>query len=234
MKSVRMIHQRHGLTPTPICRWLGLRGRSPGYERFSGGVGRRYWCRGFTLVELLVSVMIFSIVMMIAVGSLLSMIDANRKAQSLKSVVNNLAFALDNMSRTVRDGNTYHCGGAPFTAAADCAGAGSTIIAVEKYGGSPSNASDQVVYCRGSGTLCSDTGTAILRSTDGGANYLPITSSEVVIENLRFYVTGSLRSESPKLQPKVLMVVRGYAGVSARVRTEIKLQTTITQRLFDE
>lgn len=178
--------------------------------------------------------MIFSVVMLIAVGSLLSMIDANRKAQSLKSVVNNLSFALDNISRTMRDGNTYHCGSAPFTAAADCSGAGATQIAVEKYGGNSSSASDQVVYCRGSGTLCSDTGTSLLRSVDGGSTYLPITSSEVVIQTLRFYVTGALRSESPKLQPKIVMVVRGYAGVNSRIRTEIKLQTTITQRLFDE
>jgi len=189
---------------------------------------------GFTLIELMVSVMIFSFVMLIAVGSLLSMIDANRKAQSLKSVVNNLSFALDSMGRTLREGSNYHCGGAPYTATSDCAAAGDTIIALERFGGSSSSAGDQTVYCLGSGGVCTTSGTSLLRSTDGGSTFLPITASEVVIEKLRFYVVGSARNESPKIQPKVVMVVQGYTGTNQRVRTDIKLQTTITPRLYDQ
>ena len=183
--------------------------------------------RGFTLVELLVSVFIFSMVMLIAAGSLLSMIDANRKAQALKSVVNNLAFALDAMGRSIREGSTYHCGAAPYTTTADCA-AGSTEIAFEPYGGSSSNPNDQIVFRLVNGR--------IERSLAGGQSgtWFPITAPEVTIEELHFYVKGSAEVEVPKVQPKIVMTLRGYAGVNTRSRTEITLQTTMTPRLFDQ
>ncbi|MBX9765465.1 type II secretion system GspH family protein, partial [Patescibacteria group bacterium] len=46
--------------------------------------------RGFTLVELMVAVSIFAIVMMIGVGALLSLVQTNRRAQAINSVMNNL------------------------------------------------------------------------------------------------------------------------------------------------
>src|SRR3989338_2524865 len=51
--------------------------------------------RGFTLVELIVSIGLFAIVMLISVGALLALTGANRKAQALQSVMNNLNVALD-------------------------------------------------------------------------------------------------------------------------------------------
>lgn len=181
--------------------------------------------KGFTLIELMVSVAIFSIVMVIAVGSLFSMMDANRKAQALKSSINNLAFALENMSRQIRSGSTYHCGVGALTTALDCPSGGSQI-AFEPYGGSASNANDQVVYRHA--------GARIERSTNGGATFLPITSPEVTVEDLTFYVVGSLPNDFPMQQPKVVITLSGYAGVTDRTRTEVRLQTMITSRLLDE
>jgi len=65
--------------------------------------------KGFTLVEMLVSVAIFAVVMTVALGSLLAMSESDRKAQTLKSVINNLNFSLDSMSRAIRTGTTYSC-----------------------------------------------------------------------------------------------------------------------------
>jgi prepilin-type N-terminal cleavage/methylation domain-containing protein len=189
---------------------------------------------GFTLIELLVSVGIFTVVMLIAAGSLLSMIEANRKAQSLKSVVNNLSFGLDEMARTIRDGRTLHCGAGDVNTTLDCS-AGDTLVSVEKYGGTYNDSTDQYVYCLGSivTSLCDPSGTSLLRSTTGPSGpFLPITAPEVTITQLRFYVAGSSRTD--RIQPRVVMVLRGVAGANARIRTEIKLETTMTQRLYDE
>ena len=41
---------------------------------------------GFTLVEMIVAVALFAVVMLISVAALLSLVDANRKAQALQSV----------------------------------------------------------------------------------------------------------------------------------------------------
>src|SRR3954471_17274640 len=65
--------------------------------------------QGFTLVEMIVSVAIFMFVMVIAIGSLVSIIGADRKAQSIQSVADNLQFALDDMSRSVRTGIGFSC-----------------------------------------------------------------------------------------------------------------------------
>src|SRR3989344_8697452 len=53
--------------------------------------------RGFTLVEMIVAIALFSIVMVVSVGALLALVTANRKAQALQSVMNNLNIALDGM-----------------------------------------------------------------------------------------------------------------------------------------
>ena len=195
---------------------------------------------GFTLIELLVSIFIFSMVMMIAVGSLLSMVDANRKAQTIKSAVNNLSFGLDGMSRAIRVGTNFRCStsadagsAALLSSAANCAGGG-TLLSFEAYSGDPANTNDQWVYCQGTGTTCSASGTAILRSQNGGATYQSITSPEVVVEDLHFYVAGSLAGSSDRLQPKIVMLLHGHAGSEAKTRTELRLETTMTPRLLDE
>jgi prepilin-type N-terminal cleavage/methylation domain-containing protein len=56
---------------------------------------------GFTLVETLVAVGIFSVIMMVAAGSLLTIIDANAKAQAIKTSVNNVNFAVETVSNAL-------------------------------------------------------------------------------------------------------------------------------------
>lgn len=178
---------------------------------------------GFTLIEIMVSVSIFAIVMTISAGSLFSILDANAKSQAQKSVINNLNLALESMSRSIRVGSSYHCGNSgSITLPANCSG-GDTFFAFEASGGDSESGSDQVIYRLG--------GTAIERSTDGGASFTAITSPQVVIDRLVFYVTGSSNSDS--LQPKVLITVSGHAGIKERIRTEFNIQNTVTQRLLD-
>src|SRR4051812_37401392 len=64
---------------------------------------------GFTLVEMLVAIALFSIVMVVAVGTLLSLAAANKKAQALQSVMNNLNISLDGMVRSLRMGTSFQC-----------------------------------------------------------------------------------------------------------------------------
>lgn len=183
--------------------------------------------KGFTLVEILVAVALFAIVMTISVGSLLSLVEANRKTQALQSVMNNLNFALENISRNVRVGSNYHCStGAAvppnITTTQDCVNGG-VLFAFEASDGDRSVSTDQIVY--------RFIGTQIEKSLDGGATFIAVTAPEVTIEVLTFYVVGSTRSDTE--QPRVVMTVSGFAGVSDRARTSFNLQTTISQRLLD-
>lgn len=69
--------------------------------------------KGFTIIEMIVSLGIFAVVAVIAVGALLKISDANKKALVLKTSINNLNFALETMSREMRLGSNFGCGQKP-------------------------------------------------------------------------------------------------------------------------
>ena len=178
---------------------------------------------GFSLVEVIVAVGLFSIVMMVSVSTLLSLIDGNRKAQSGSVLINNLNFAFENMTRNIRVGKTYHCGtGGTITSAQDCI-AGASYFAFEGVDGNPSSSGDQIVYRL--------LGNQIQKSSDGGSNFVGINAPEIIVEGLNFYVEGAPTGDSK--QPKVLITVFGQTGISARTRSDFNLQTLVSQRFYN-
>jgi len=68
-----------------------------------------YKNRGFTLVEIIVSLGVFSVVAVVALGAMVRIISANKKAQTLQSAMTNLNYALESMSRELRVGTRYYC-----------------------------------------------------------------------------------------------------------------------------
>ncbi len=199
---------------------------------------------GFTLIEMMVAVALFSVVMVISVGVLISVVNASRRAEAVQAVIDNLDFALDDMSRTIRTATTYHCMtdsslntiGIPN----DCTDTPGSEIAVEPYGGDPSK-TDQVLYEFASKIACGSenfVGGCIRKSTDGGANFNTITSPTIDIKKLSFYVIGScpksnnLRCTTDSLQPRVTMLLQGQITYQSSV-IELKLETNMTQRLYD-
>lgn len=184
--------------------------------------------KGFTLVEMLVSVAIFSIVMVIALGSLLAMSESDRKAQTLKSVINNLNFSLDSMSRAIRTGTTYHCdiGQGSATATRDCSGTPAASMAFKAADGST------VSYCFASGAILREVtpSSGTPDTSCAAAGFAAITSPEVVISSLSFYIIGAT---DPNIQPKVTILVSGAVQQSATQQTKFNLETSVTQRLYD-
>ena len=176
--------------------------------------------KGFTLVELIVSIGVFSVVMVIAIGSLLAVVNANRKAQSFKSVLNNLNFAAESMSRAMRVGSNYHCGTGDVTQPKNCAG-GDDLLAFEASDGDSGNPNDQIVYRLENGS--------IERSYDSGSSYVSITAPEVVIDELVF---RALDTGAELAQPSVVISISGFMEINERTRTDFDLQTYISQRLI--
>lgn len=202
--------------------------------------------RGFTLIELMVSVTIFIIVMVISLGSLLSISSAERKAEAFKSVMNNLSFALESMSRTVRTGINYHCPAGPGSAGIDepkdCEN-GDDEIAFEAARGDINDSGDQVVYrLETDAAACGQTGSeggCIMRSLESGAlgTFVPMTSPEVIINNLTFYVVGSVpqfEGDPTNSQPKVVITLSGETSSGVGQNSTFNLQTSVTQRLYDQ
>ena len=63
--------------------------------------------KGFTLIEMLVSMTLFSFVITMALGALFMIMKANEKAKVIRIAVNNLNVALEGMSRELRMGSGY-------------------------------------------------------------------------------------------------------------------------------
>lgn len=189
--------------------------------------------KGFTLVEMLVSVALFSMVMIVALGALLSMSVAARKAEGINAAVNNLSAAIDSISRSVRTGANYHCGaGGTIAAPQDCSAAPQPFFSYLAYDGS------QVTYCLSSpGTNSCNSSTScgaglctVLRSINGGP-YSSLTAPEVNIKFLGFYVIGSTVGDA--IQPKLTVLVSGSVPVTATMSSLFNIQTSVAQRIFD-
>ena len=192
---------------------------------------RRTHTTGFTLVEMIVSVALFAVVMLVSVSTLLALVNANRKAQALQSVINNLSIALDSIARSARMGSVYHgaggdgsCGGTDYTNPSDCPNGGS-ILAFRPFGSTPSDPPWLYVF---------DSSTHELKKSVTGSliDALPITAPEVTIDDLKFYVVGTTPGDST--QPKIIVIVKGSAGaVGSSARTTFHVQATAVQRLLD-
>lgn len=181
---------------------------------------------GFTLIELLVSVGLFTVVMTISVGTLLALINANQKAQSLKSVVNNLNFGLDSMLRTIRTGRVYNCMTGQSildtlpSGVANCANGKSGLVLTDDHGNRLAYKYDNVskrIY---------------RRDIASGTTWIALTAPEVVIEDMLFYVTGTGVGDT--LQPTVTVNIRGHMGLKESTDSSFNIETSVTQRVLDE
>ncbi len=168
---------------------------------------------GFTLIEIMVAVSIFTIVAVVATGALVTISEINRKTQAIKQGLDNLNFALNSMIFYLTYGGDYHCGETMSAPITDC---GSPAITFE-YGAiaSPST----YVYKLASGQ--------IQFSKDGGPD-LPITSSSVIIYRLNFYITTPTTGLIDGFS-RITIVVGGKAG-SGKYLTDFNFQTTISSR----
>jgi len=186
--------------------------------------------RGFSLIELMVAIALFAVVMVVAVGSLLALVSANRKARALESVMNNLNITLDGMVRAIRMGTYYNCGDMDIpdlvTNNADCAIDGSTTFSFAPFGSDATEQGERWGYTFVPSN--GEQGGQLFQSKEGGPNGLAITAPEVNIEEMRFYVIGTHLRDV--VQPKVVIVVKGTAGNSEQTQTTFHIQSTAVQR----
>ncbi len=195
---------------------------------------------GFTLIEIMVSIGIFSTVMLIGIGALLSVNDANRKARALRVVMDNLNFAVEDMARKMRIGDDFYCfdyDSSSFPPSSynlekkqDCPNGKNAIIfkfKKERTGGRAETVLYNLAEKPDDKKIVE---TRIIDSmTRNFSSPSFITSpEEIFIKNLKFYVTGS---ESPTKQPRITIVVSGEIRLAQeKIKTSFNIQTTISQR----
>jgi len=167
--------------------------------------------KGFTLVELIVSMGLFTVVIFGTTSVLLVMLDANRKAQSMRGVMEGLNFALDDVAPLYTTPRNTAVFKAETDAAAGCWG-----ISIQlDYG--------VVTYYR----LGNGIRKTLVRS-DGSVEYagLLLTPPEIVANTITFHVIGNQTGD----QPRVLLRIVGIAGFGDSQST-FNIQTAVTARL---
>lgn len=165
---------------------------------------------GFTLLEILVALALFIVVMTIGLGSVINVLEANRKSASLKSVMTNLNFAIEIMSREIKFGRSYGC------SIGTCSSGDTRISFI-------SSENLNVVYRLNNNR--------IEKSVDNGSTFQAITAPDIVVQDMRFYIFGYNTGDGA--QPRVLISIRGYSGNKPSIQTSFVVQTTVSQRILD-
>jgi prepilin-type N-terminal cleavage/methylation domain-containing protein len=185
--------------------------------------------KGFSLMEMIVALSVFSIAALLSVSALLSMTSAQKKARALQIAQDNLRFSVEIMAKDIRTGRRlFYCGDSADDLPTDptfpsswspknCPTGGHSITFRDSIGRTVTYRYNQANQ-------------SIEKLFDGDTtNPQPFTSSNIVVD-MDFYVSGAFSNDGQ--QPLVTVVIRGVAG-SGRELSTFNLQTSITQRKIE-
>lgn len=169
--------------------------------------------RGFTLIEMLVSITLFSIVITIVIGTVLTIVDSNRKSQSLAIVMNNLNFAIESMTRDIKTANPTSDSSYSANNLIIDDNTGNNILTLEDSEGR------KIVYKH------DVTNKTITKNIDDGGDQ-PILSDDIVVEEFYVSVLGNVSGS----QPRVFLFIDGYSQITEKTRSDFTIQTTVSPR----
>ena len=202
---------------------------------------------------MIVSLALFSVVVTISVGALLVLIASNQQFQNEQSVMTNLSFALDSMTREIRTGSNYFCDSRNNAASgpldtrifengrtllpdevADCPD-GRTSPANARYHG--------IAFVEGGQSITGAADTKIVFYYDAeeqnlfrrvsGESAQSIVSSGVVITDAEFFVTSTTELDAGDAWQPIVTIYIEAQDVADPTGKIYKMQTTVTQRTLD-
>lgn len=208
---------------------------------------------GFTLIEIIVSLAIFSVVAVIAVGALVRVTGANRQAQAIQSGVNNVSFFLDAISREMRVGTVYKCYSGSDLSDTDgsnlvsnCSGvnsvlSGDTMISFNSSQVDPTDKTTPLIYAylfhvvngvvqiyKAEQSKTGNTLTGISgQSTSNNDIFYPVLSGSVTITNYRVGVFGN--SSDP--YGWFFVRLEGHVGTKQTDQSYFNVQTSVSERV---
>jgi prepilin-type N-terminal cleavage/methylation domain-containing protein len=190
--------------------------------------------KGFTLIELMVATSIFVVIMLASMSALFIMLNAAKNSKALRFAMDNVNFAMESMTRSIRMGTNYYCGSLSdssintkdLTKTGDCTSTdgsgGGTLLAFKPQ---DALATNKVVYKLSR----ADDGTNYIARCGEGNACVSIISPLVNIEKLKFFVDGS--SPDDTKQASVYIIIKGTVILKG-VPTSFAIQTMASQRNF--
>lgn len=194
--------------------------------------------RGFSLVELMVALTIFSVVVTMSIGTLTVMIRANAKAQAESLAMTNLSFAIDSITRSIRTGRDFYCvnelTGSQLPGAGttqDCA-KGYTVVFTPGF-----NPNTRLAYRLNNGSIEQREDVRVGAVTTPG-QWVSITSAtpptKVTVDQFVLTVDGAEDTGvNDDVQPEVSLLVSGTVESGPGVTESFRVQSTIVQRVLD-
>ncbi|MFA4975273.1 MAG: hypothetical protein WC839_02800 [Candidatus Paceibacterota bacterium] len=201
--------------------------------------------RGYTIIETMIAVSIFLIIIAVGMDALLNANVVHTKSQDMRSIMDNLSFIMEDMSKNIRTGYNYRCINSiddlsDLNIVKAKSGQSCWGIAFEYANGNPNDYRDQWVY-----KIDSEDGGGIFNiskstdSVDGVRSFVKLNSEEVIIDGVKssFVITGA---EAPEVegvgdqqQPFVTIKLVGEIRSRNNLITPFSLQTSVSQRLID-
>ncbi len=191
---------------------------------------RKQKSSGFSLIELMVSLTVFSITMVISIGTLLIFIDLNAKAQALYSSTTNISFMLDSMTRDIRTGYHYYCALNPTstgfpnaTETRDCANGNYITFFREQDD------------ARRAYKLVTTNGRGEIQQYIVGTGWVKATSDDINVTSFVLTVVNSSPNGggSEVKQPVVTITIKGELSNGLDTPTQFNIQTRIVERRLD-
>lgn len=183
--------------------------------------------RGFTIIEMMVALSIFLMVVGIGIGALLNANLISHKSKNLRSIMDNLSFIMEEISRNIRTGYHYQCIDDSLILGDPHSCADGWGLAFENAFGDPDLEEDQWGYYF--------FGDKIYKSAQGASpgTFVQLNPSEIVIsDSSGFSVLGAETFPEDNQQP--LVIIRLVGNINYRgIATPFSLQTTISQRVND-
>jgi prepilin-type N-terminal cleavage/methylation domain-containing protein len=189
--------------------------------------------KGFTLVEVLVAITVFTLVTAVAVGLFIHALQSQRKVLAYQELFDQTSFIMEYMTRGIRMAKKQRTVTAPISCIATVG------RNYELVGGSPSHLRfirwDHLVGA----FICYEFRVRENRlevSRDRGVSWAFLTSPRLKVINFRFNIIGDGPETPPiqPIQPRVTIVLEvGGREYGAGLRPRIHLQTTVSQRDLD-
>lgn len=185
--------------------------------------------KGFTLIELVVVISIFSLIISVATSLFISMLQQQRRTLSQQELLNQTSYVVEYMSRALRmakkdDSDT-------------CVTTGTRNYQITNSSGGYSGAGIRYINNNANG-ICQEffwdyTSEMLYESqnaSDAVPTFLPLFASYIKIED--FKVALSETADINKYQPRVTIFFDATIG-TGKNQVEKQIQTTISQRNLD-
>lgn len=190
---------------------------------------------GFTLVELMVATTIFTMVMVMGVGSLVISSNTAKSSRKLRTAVDNVNFAMESMTRELRTGSRFYCGDSGSYSMAndslvnDCINGSIIAFNPQNYPSSPYRIAYYRTARKGADGSLDGTYTLERCEFTTSKNCFPVVSDDVDVQLLKFTVKGSVLPPSNTVQPSVEIIMKGVVDPTGS-KTPFSLQSMASQR----